>query len=66
LDDLDPFRRFEIVYPELGAWLDQALALPVPEAAPEMLDIAINNLGDLFDELAPGVVEVVGQSITEL
>jgi hypothetical protein len=46
LDNLDPFRRFELAYPQLGARLDDVLILPLLEAASTMLDIADQELGE--------------------
>ena len=40
LDNLDPFRRFDIVFSQLGEELDRLLLLPVPEAALGLLDLA--------------------------
>jgi hypothetical protein len=40
LDNLAPTRRFEWVYPELSAMLDEAANLPPPEAARRILDAA--------------------------
>lgn len=39
LDNLDPFRRFERAYPEIGAGLNAALLLPPVDCARVMLDI---------------------------
>ncbi|MFP5286458.1 MAG: aminoglycoside 6-adenylyltransferase [Thermoanaerobaculia bacterium] len=44
LDDLDPLRRFERVWPVLGRELEEALQAPVPEGARRMLDIARREL----------------------
>ena len=43
LDDLDPFRRVEIVFPHLG--LSEALAQPPEDAARALLSIAERELG---------------------
>lgn len=37
-DALDPWRRFEHVWPHLGAALDEALARPITEVGPALLD----------------------------
>lgn len=47
LDDLDPFRRFELAFPELGAEIEAALRRPAPEAARALLDIAARELPQL-------------------
>ena len=40
LDNLAPSRRFEQVYPEMGAELDAIALLPPPDAAARLLDLA--------------------------
>jgi hypothetical protein len=40
LDNLSVMRRFELVYPEIGAALDELARLPVPEAAVGLLNLA--------------------------
>lgn len=45
LDDLDPLRRFERVWPALGRELEAALRLPVPQGALGLLEIARRELG---------------------
>lgn len=44
LDNLSLMRRFEFVYPEMGAELDRLVKLPVPEAAAGLLDLAEKTL----------------------
>jgi lincosamide nucleotidyltransferase B/F len=44
LDNLSTVRRFEAVYPELGATLNRLVRLPVPEAAAGLLDLAEQTL----------------------
>jgi hypothetical protein len=46
-DSLDPLRRFEQAFPGLGRDLDDALALPAPDAAVRLLSIARRELLDL-------------------
>lgn len=44
LDDLDPHRRFEFAYPELGKELDGILELETPSAARDLLMLARREL----------------------
>jgi hypothetical protein len=44
LDNLDPLRRFEFVYPELGAEINNLLLKPIPKAAEELLNILEREL----------------------
>lgn len=44
LDDLDPHRRFEAVYPDLGRQVDAALTHATPRAAVLLLDVAEQEL----------------------
>lgn len=46
LDNLAPSRRFEQVYPELGAELDAIVMLAPPAAAARLLDVAEQLLGE--------------------
>jgi len=48
LDNLAPSRRFEQVYPELGAELDAIALLPPPDAAARLLNLAERALLDLM------------------
>lgn len=54
LDDLDPRRRVERVFPRFGAALDAALGLPVPAAAVALLDLAETELASRIDWPARG------------
>ena len=58
LDSLDPFRRFEQVYPELAAGIARALEREVESAARELLDLAESQFGDTEMWPARGVVAV--------
>jgi predicted nucleotidyltransferase len=44
LDELDPVRRFERVFPRLGQALNEALAQETPQAALRLLDLAEREL----------------------
>jgi len=56
LDGLDPFRRFELAHPSLGARLNATQTLETPAAARALLDLAVAELPHLF---APGAVDAV-------
>lgn len=49
LDNLDPLRRFEQVYPDLGAELNTLMLQPVPQAALGLLAMVERELGGLPD-----------------
>jgi hypothetical protein len=55
LDDLDPLRRFDLVYAHLGRELDAALVDDVPAAAARLLDLAARELGRRIEWPAPAV-----------
>lgn len=59
LDDLDVSRRVESVLPELGRSLDEALQLPVPEAARALLAIAVQAVPELLPLEARSALEQV-------
>ncbi len=62
LDDLDPSRRFDLVYPEIGMELDALLRVDVPEAAARMIALARRELGDRAASL-PTAVDAVDRFI---
>lgn len=49
LDNLDPMRRFELAYPEIGKELDDILKMEVPQAAKELMKLAVKNLASRMD-----------------
>lgn len=55
IDNLDPLRRFEAIHPEASRRIDETLREPVPEAAAQLLEIAV----DLLDSLPTPLVEAV-------
>ena len=59
LDDLDPLRRFEVAYPELGAEVAAALRLAPPEAAARLLELGERELRTRVPGLAWDVLEAV-------
>lgn len=52
LDELDPLRRFERVYPELGRELAAICRLPPAEGGPALLDVLVRELRGACPELA--------------
>ncbi|PIE17458.1 MAG: hypothetical protein CSA66_05755, partial [Proteobacteria bacterium] len=59
LDDLDPTRRFERAYPEIGGRVATCLEASVPAAARELLDVAHEVLSDRLPDYPAAAVEVV-------
>jgi hypothetical protein len=59
LDDLDPLRRFDRVYPAIAAEIEQLLAAPTPDAAVGLLDLAARELRPRATELAWPSLELV-------
>jgi hypothetical protein len=59
LDNLDPFRRFEQVFPQVGAEIDRALLLPPLEAAQILLAIAERHARPVLADYPAQAVEVV-------
>lgn len=64
LDNLDPFRRFDIVYPEFGAELARLLPLPVPEAALGLLAMAERLLAPKVEDFPHEAFSAVRAAIT--
>ena len=59
LDDLDPYRRFELVHPELAAELVALTKLDTVDAALGLLDVAERELRPRRPDLAWHALEVV-------
>jgi hypothetical protein len=59
LDDLDPFRRFELVHPALAAEVEALLARETLAAASGLLDLAERELRPGFPELPWDALAVV-------
>jgi hypothetical protein len=64
LDNLDPLRRFDLVYRELGAALNEVLDRPLPAAAAGLLDLAERELSGRMPELPAAALEAVRRRIT--
>jgi len=63
LDNFNPWRRFERVYPELGRELDGILSLKVPFAAKALLELAARELATRLIDYPAQAVTVVAQQI---
>lgn len=59
LDDLDPFRRFDFVYPEIAREVDALLVAPTVEAALGLLDVASRHVAPHAPGLPWPALEVV-------
>lgn len=64
LDNLDPFRRFERVYPQLGHDLNHILQQAPPQAALALLDFADTHLANSITDFPQEAVTVVRRHIT--
>lgn len=63
LDNLDPLRRFEAAYPDIGAQINRLLQLDLNEAAVGLLDLADDVLHDKFANYPTAAVDAVRQRI---
>jgi len=65
LDNLDSFRRFDFVFPEVAAELQHTLAHPVPEAALGLLDLAEKHLKRRVGGTWPGEAVAVVRAFAQ-
>jgi lincosamide nucleotidyltransferase B/F len=65
LDNLAPSRRFEQVYPDLGAQLDAIALLPAPVAAASLLDLAQDALDSRMPAFPSADLAVVRRFLAE-
>lgn len=63
LDPLDPRRRFDLVYPGIGAALEHAARLPIDDAARALLDLAERELAEGWDDFPREGLEVVRRQL---
>jgi hypothetical protein len=66
LDDLDPFRRFELAYPDLGRELDAILRLETHAAALGLLDLARRELEGRMPGFPSRAAGIVRRRVAEL
>ncbi|HWO20796.1 MAG TPA: hypothetical protein VNO30_18645 [Kofleriaceae bacterium] len=64
LDNLDPLRRFDLVYRELGAALNEVLDRPLPAATAGLLELAQRELSGRVPEFPSAALEAVRRRIT--
>lgn len=65
LDDLDPLRRFELAYPDLGRDLGDILGRPTPAAARGLLELARRELGPKLPGFPFRAADVVAAQIKD-
>ncbi len=53
IDNLDPHRRFELAYPDIGRELDEALILPVPRLSARLLDVCEREVAPAVPTATP-------------
>lgn len=58
LDNVSPLRRFELVYPKLGAELNHLILMPLPAAAVALLALAERELQGSMPEFPAGHVAI--------
>jgi hypothetical protein len=63
LDDLDPLRRFDLVYPGIAVELEALLLMETVKAADGLLELARRELGPLLPDLPWHALEVVRQRL---
>jgi lincosamide nucleotidyltransferase len=66
LDTLDPIRRFEQVFPEVGAEISQILLLPIFDATQSILNLVDRLLRDTMPDYPKQAFEVVSAYIARL
>ncbi len=66
LDSLDPFRRFEIVFPHAGADINRALLLPPLKSARALLDLAVEAAGPALPDYPAEAVQTVREYLAQV
>src|SRR5262249_34933456 len=59
LDNLDPLRRFETVFPSLGRELNDILSLTPPESAKRLLELAQREFKERLEDYPTGAIDAV-------
>jgi hypothetical protein len=65
-DDLDPFRRFEAAWPEIGREIGKALLREAPDAASALLAIAVRELPERLPAFPVEAASAVAAFLTRL
>jgi hypothetical protein len=63
LDNLDPLRRFEVAYPEIGVEINRLLHLELDDAAGGLVDLADNLLGSKMTNYPTEAIAAVRRRI---
>lgn len=64
LDNLDPLRRFDLVYRELGAALNEVLDRPLPAAATGLLELTQRELATRMPQFPAAALAAVRRRVT--
>jgi len=59
IDNLDPLRRFELMYPNLGEEIENILLKPIPDAAKQMLNILERELPQYLEDKHKEAINIV-------
>lgn len=59
IDNLDPLRRFELMYPDLGKEIETILLKPIPDAAMQMLNILERELPQYLEDKHIKAINIV-------
>lgn len=66
LDNLDAFRRFEQVFPEVGATINSLLLLPIPQAAQGLLELAAQHVQPTLPDYPEAAVAMIRSYIQNI
>jgi hypothetical protein len=65
LDGLDPFRRFELAYPDLGKKLNDCCNQDIPASAKQLLDLAELELSNSVPEFPKRMFDAIRKMLSE-